>query len=298
MALNAGYVARETTQNLGRNPTLTLASIITVAIALTLAGVALLVREGTNNLAGKFRGDVELIIFLDPAISGEQRAAIQTSLDGNPEVSEFAYVDEREAFEEAQDLFADQPTMLRLLREGDVPTSFRVEPTNPDFQSVVALRGIYEREAGVQQVESATEAIRAIQELTEKLNFGVLFASAVSAGVSVLLIYNTIRTAMFARRREIEVMKLVGATNWFIRVPFILEGVVQALLGGALAVGLLLGLNVVLFGALAENQYFELFQNFDFTIATVVGTSVPLVLVGVAIGALGSGFAVGRFLDV
>ncbi|HXH59339.1 cell division protein FtsX [Iamia sp.] len=298
MALNAGYVARETTQNLGRNPTLTLASIITVAIALTLAGVALLVREGTNNLAGKFRGDVELIIFLDPAISGEQRAAIQTSLDRNPEVSEFAYVDEREAFEEAQDLFADQPTMLRLLREGDVPTSFRVEPTNPDFQSVVALRGIYEREAGVQQVESATEAIRAIQELTEKLNFGVLFASAVSAGVSVLLIYNTIRTAMFARRREIEVMKLVGATNWFIRVPFILEGVVQALLGGALAVGLLLGLNVVLFGALAENQYFELFQNFDFTIATVVGTSVPLVLVGVAIGALGSGFAVGRFLDV
>ncbi len=298
MALNAGYVARETTQNLGRNPTLTLASIITVAIALTLAGVALLVREGTNNLAGKFRGDVELIIFLDPEISGEQRTAIQTSLDGNPEVGEFAYVDEREAFEEAQDLFADQPTMLRLLREGDVPTSFRVEPTNPDFQSVVALRGIYEREAGVQQVESATEAIRAIQELTEKLNFGVLFASAVSAGVSVLLIYNTIRTAMFARRREIEVMKLVGATNWFIRVPFILEGMVQALLGGALAVGLLLGLNVVLFGALAENQYFELFQNFDFSVATVVGTSLPLVLVGVAIGALGSGFAVGRFLDV
>ncbi|MGI8939577.1 MAG: cell division protein FtsX [Iamia sp.] len=298
MALNANYIARETAQNLGRNPTLTLASVITVSIALTLAGVALLVREGTNNLAGKFRGDVELIVFLDPEITEAQRDAIDTSLDQNPEVRTFSYVDETAAFEEAQELFKDQPTMLRLLREGDVPTSFRVEPTNPDFQSVVALRGIYEREAGVQQVESATEAIRAIQELTEKLNFGVLFASAVSAGVSVLLIYNTIRTAMFARRREIEVMKLVGATNWFIRVPFILEGMIQAILGGALAVGLLLGLNVFLFGALADNQYFELFQNFDFTIATVVGTSIPLVLVGVVIGAVGSGFAVGRFLDV
>ncbi len=298
MALNANYIARETGQNLGRNPTLTVASVITVSIALTLAGVALLVREGTNNLAGKFRGDVELIVFLDPEISPDQRQAIQTSLDENPEVSTFSYVDEREAFEEAQDLFAEQPTMLRLLREGDVPTSFRVEPANPDFQSVVALRSIYEREAGVEQVESATEAIRAIQELTEKLNFGVLFASAVSAGVSILLIYNTIRTAMFARRHEIEVMKLVGATNWFIRVPFILEGMIQSLLGGALAVGLLLGLNVFLFGALANNQYFELFQNFEFSIGTVIGTSIPLVLVGVAIGAVGSGFAVGRFLDV
>ena len=116
--------------------------------------------------------------------------------------------------------------------------------------------------------------------------------------MSILLIYNTIRTAMFARRREIEVMKLVGATNWFIRVPFILEGMIQSILGGLLAIGLLLGLNVFLFGALADNDFFELFKEFDFSAGTVIGTSIPLVLAGVVIGALGSGFAVGRFLDV
>jgi len=298
MALNVGYVGRETWHNLGRNPTLTIASIITVAIALTLAGVARLVSEGTDDLADKFRGDVELIIFLEPEITEEQRRAIETSLDDNPEVREWTFVGQQEAYEEAQELFKDQPVILDLLEPEDVPTSFRVEPTNPDADSVLALRNIYGQEAGVASVESATEAIRAIQELTRQLNFGVFFASAISAGVAVLLIYNAIRTAMFARRREIEVMKLVGATNWFIRVPFILEGMVQALLGGLLTIGLLLGLNRVLFQSLADNRYFELFENFDFTNATVISKSLVLVAVGAAIGALGSGFAVGRFLDV
>jgi cell division transport system permease protein len=298
MALNVGYVARETGQNLGRNPTLTIASVVTVAIALTLAGVALLVSEGVDGVAGKFRDDVDIIIFLDPEVTQEQVTALQRSLDDNPEVREATYVDREEAFAEAQELFADEPTMAELLRPEDVPTSFRVKPTNPDSDSVQALRGVFENEAGVEQVQSAQDAIRAIQELSKKLNLGVFLASAVSAGIAILLIYNTIRTAMFARRREIEVMKLVGATNWFIRVPFILEGMIQALLGGILAIGLLLGLNSILFQALAKEEYLELFQNFDFSMGTVIGQSVPLVLAGALIGAVGSGFAVGRFLDV
>ncbi len=298
MALNVGYVARETGQNLGRNPTLTIASVVTVAVALTLAGVALLVREGVDGLSGKFRNDVDIIIFLEPDVTEEQIDALQRTLDDNPEVREATYVDREEAFAEAQELFADEPTMQELLRPEDVPTSFRVKPTNPDSDSVVALRGVFQNEAGVLDVESAQDAIKAIQELSEKLNLGVFLASFVSAGIAILLIYNTIRTAMFARRREIEVMKLVGATNWFIRVPFILEGMIQALLGGFLAIGLLLALNSVLFQSLAKEEYLELFAEFDFSVATVVGQSVPLVLAGAIIGAVGSGFAVGRFLDV
>lgn len=298
MALNVGYVARETGQNLGRNPTLTIASVVTVAIALTLAGVSLLVSRGVDGLSGKFRDDVDIIIFLQPEVSQDQIDALQRSLDDNPEVREATYVDQDEAFEEAQDLFEDEPTMQELLRPEDVPTSFRVKPTNPDPESVRALRGVFENEAGVLEVESAQEAIKAIQELSNKLRYGVLFAAAVSAVIAVLLIYNTIRTAMFARRREIEVMKLVGATNWFIRVPFILEGMVQALLGGLLAAGLLIGLNSVLFQSLANEDYLELFAEFDFSTSTVIGQSIPLVVAGALIGAVGSGFAVGRFLDV
>jgi cell division transport system permease protein len=298
MALNVGYVARETGQNLGRNPTLTIASVVTVAVALTLAGVALLVREGVDGLSGRFRNDVDIIIFLEPDVTQDQIDTLQRSLDDNPEVREATYVDRDEAFEEAQDLFEDEPTMQELLRPEDIPTSFRVKPTNPDPESVRALRSVFENEAGVLEVESAQEAIRAIKELSDKLNLGVFLASAVSSGIAILLIYNTIRTAMFARRREIEVMKLVGATNWFIRVPFILEGMIQALLGGLLAIGLLLGLNSVLFQSLANEDYLELFAEFDFTVGTVIGQSAGLVVAGALIGAVGSGFAVGRVQDV
>jgi cell division transport system permease protein len=298
MALNVGYVARETTQNLGRNPTLTLATIITVAVSLTFAGVGLLLRQGVDDLTVRFKGDVELIVFLDTEITEEQRAAIESSLEENPEVRDFTYFDSKESYAEAQELFADQPTMLRLLREGDVPTSFRVEPTNPDVQAVIALRSTYESQPGVKGVESATEVIRAIQELSQKLNRGVLWASLISAGVAVLLIYNTIRTAMFARRREIEVMKLVGATNWFIRIPFIVEGMVQALLGGLVSVLMLLGVNAGLFRSLADTEYFELFEAFEFTTGTVISAAILPMIFGLFIGIVGSGFAVGRFLDV
>jgi cell division transport system permease protein len=298
MALNIGYVARETGQNLGRNPTLTIASVVTVAVALTLAGVALLVREGVDGLSGNFRDDVDIIIFLEPDITDDQVDALERTLADNPEVRSATFVDQPQAFEEAKELFKDDPTTLSLLREEDVPPSFRVKPTNPDPNSVDALRNIFADEAGVYKVESAQEAIKAIQELSDKLNLGVFLASTVSAGIAILLIYNTIRTAMFARRREIEVMKLVGATNWFIRVPFILEGMIQALLGGLLAIGLLLGLNSVLFRSLAREDYLALFDDFDFPVSTVIGQSIWLVVGGAVIGALGSGFAVGRFLDV
>lgn len=298
MALNVGYVTRETAHNLGRNLTLTVASVVTVAIALTLAGVSLLVRQGVDDLSGRFRGDVQIVVFVEADATQEQIDSLRRTLEENPEVAEATYVDREESFEEAQELFADSEVMSELLRPEDIPTSFRVSPRNPDIEAVVALRSVLDDEQGVLEVVSADEAIQAIQQLSSRLRFGVLFAAAISAGIAVLLIYNTIRTAMFARRREIEVMKLVGATNWFIRVPFILEGMVQALVGGLLSVALLLGVNSALFQSLSEEENLEIFRDFDFTAGTVIGQSVWLVLAGALLGAVGSGFAVGRFLDV
>ncbi|HMJ77805.1 MAG TPA: permease-like cell division protein FtsX, partial [Iamia sp.] len=124
MALNIGYVSRETGQNLGRNPTLTIASVVTVAVALTLAGVALLVREGVDGLSGRFRNDVDIIIFLEPDVTQDQIDGLQQSLDDNPEVREATYIDRDAAFKEAQELFEGEPTMQEILRPEDVPTSF------------------------------------------------------------------------------------------------------------------------------------------------------------------------------
>ncbi len=298
MALSVGYITRETAQNLRRNLTLTVASILTVAVALTLAGVALLIRQGVANVSGQFEGDVEVIVYLDTDIPPAQRAAIETSLQDNPEVRKATYFDQAKAYAEAKELFKDSPTTLSILREQDVPPSFRVSPTNADFNSVVAIKNTYSEQPGVREVRSADETIKALEDLTQKINLIVFIAAFVLLVVAMLLIFNTIRTAMFARRREIEVMKLVGATNWFIRVPFMLEGLIQAILGGVVAVGTLFVYNKYLVTRLADSESLTFFRNFVVSNSDVVGTSVILLLVGAVIGSVGSGLAVGRFLDV
>ena len=122
-----------------------------------------------------------------------------------------------------------------------LPPSYRVVPRQKDAQSVEALSVQYRNKAGVKEVVSATETIRLVQQLSSRLTLGIVFVSAFLLLAAFLLILNTIRMAIYARRREIEVMKLVGATNWFIRVPFMVEGLVQGIVGALLAIlGLLL----------------------------------------------------------
>jgi cell division transport system permease protein len=113
-----------------------------------------------------------------------------------------------------------------------------------------------------------------------------------------LLIVNTIRTAMLSRRREIEVMKLVGASNWFIRVPFMLEGLVQGLLGAALACVAVRVLNSLVESRVTQGQSLAILQNFSVSTAEVNGTILRLLLVGGLVGMIGSGWAVNRYLDV
>ena len=128
-----------------------------------------------------------------------------------------------------------------------LPTSFRVVPVNPEIASITALRNQYQDDAGVFEVVSADETIRRMQRLLGFLS-GMCVAIAVAGAIAaIVLIFNTIRMAMFARRREIEVMKLVGASNWFIRIPFMLEGLIQGLVGSLGAV-----VSIYIFNSLAH----------------------------------------------
>ena len=231
MALNTDYVVRETGTNLFRNFGLTFASIITVTIALVLVGVSFLIREGLDQATRQWEGGIELIIFMDPKIQDAQRDALETKLADNPEVDRFEYVDKKEAYEDFKDLFREQPEMIDTIKPEVLPTSFRVVPVNPEIASITALRNQYQDDAGVFEVVSADETIRRMQRLLGFLS-GMCVAIAVAGAIAaIVLIFNTIRMAMFARRREIEVMKLVGASNWFIRIPFMLEGLIQGLVG-------------------------------------------------------------------
>jgi cell division transport system permease protein len=302
MALKVDYVLRETGTNLRRNFTLTLASIVTVAVSLALVGASLLVRQGVQNATARWQGGVEFIIFLDPQIDPAQRSALSDLLDENPEVKSTMYVDQEAAYEEFKELFRDSPDTVESIGPADLPPSFRVVPTDPTAESVQSLVTYYRDQPGVFRVVAAADSIKKLQRLSGILAtaiVGVAIFLLVAAG---LLILNTIRMAMFARRREIEVMKLVGATNWFIRVPFMVEGLIHGLVGAALAIGGMLGLNWLFENRLAaggeQGEGIDILNNFLVHTSDVVNNSLLIAAVGVVVGVVGSALAVSRFLDV
>lgn len=297
MALKLDYVVRETGTNLFRNISLTLATVLTVAVSLTLVGSALLVSGAVDNATARWEGGIEFIVFLNPEAAEAQTEAVQRSLEDSPQVESFTYVDQEATFEEFKDLFADSPQIVDTVGPEVLPPSFRVAPVDKQPETIDNLRTVFEAQPGVREVVAATDTIRTIQDLSglfRGVSLGVAAALVVAAA---LLVLNSIRMAMIARRREIEVMKLVGASNWFIRVPFMLEGVIQGLAGSAVAFGLSFVVREWLSGIAADRR-FTLFAGFVVDSGQFRLTGMVILVTGVGIGALGSAFAVSRFLDV
>lgn len=298
MAFKVDYFVRETGTNLRRNLTLTLASLITVAVSLALFGVALWLRGAVDNASARWQGGVEFIVFMNPDASQAQIDAVGRKLDDNPQVSSHTFLDKNQAYEDFQTLFPNSPQFTAVLRPEDLPTSYRVVPSTADAAVIDAVGRAFSREPGVYSVQFAKDTIDRLQRLTgflQVLAFGAAMVLLVAAG---MLILNTIRTAMFARRREIEVMKLVGATNWFIRVPFMLEGLVTGLIGGGLAWLGVWGAHRWFEQQLSEGGSLTFLANLSVTTQEIRTVGLTVVLVGVVVGTVGSGIAVSKFLDV
>jgi cell division transport system permease protein len=300
MALRPDYVVRETWSNLRRNVTLTIAAIVTIGVSLSLFGGAMLIRAGVDTLSARWEDDVQIAVFLDRDITEEQQEALESSLDQHPEVARFAYYDEGESLSEAQRLFATNDAMLQRFEENPaiVPTSFRVVPGTVERDAVRSLTAQLAAEPGVMRTTSPVEGVEAVEQVSGSAQRAIFVIAVGLLIAALLLILNAIRMAMFARRREIEVMKLVGATNWFIRVPFMLEGVVQGILGSFIALGSIYALNEFMLdvGRPEVGQPESILTYFVAAPGAVQFVMALVVVLGVVVGAVGSGWAVSRFL--
>jgi cell division transport system permease protein len=296
--VKAEYYVRETASNLGRNITITLASVMTVAVSLALVGASLMLRSGVENATRRWQGGIEFVIFMQRDPSPEQLQSLREDLEQSPEVASVRFVDKKEAYEEFKVLFADSPELVDSIEPETLPPSFRVEPVNKEVDAVEALGKTFGAKSGVGQVVFASKTIRLIQQLSSRLTVGIFVIAAFLLGAAGLLILNTIRMAMFARRREIEVMKLVGATNWFIRVPFMLEGLVQGLIGAFLAIAALAAFKPFFQKWLPSSRDIPLVSGFQVSSGEMFFIFGTLGVVGILIGAIGAGIAVSRFLDV
>ncbi len=296
MALRVDYVVRETATNLRRNLTLSFATVVTIAIALTLVGAALLMKQGVNRANVQFKGDVQTIVYMDAHASQDQIDAVGRALDQNPHVKSKNYLDHDAAYAEFREIFADDPALRDSLTPADTPTSYKVQVRDASFEVVQSLQDQFSKLPGVFKVVAATDRVKKQEDSFAKFsNFSLLFALIVGA-TSLVLIVNSIRIAMFARRREIEVMKLVGATNWFIRIPFMAEGLIQGIVGSAIGIGIVAALREWLLPTLVSGG--GIWLNFRLTVGDVQGTGYVLIAAGALVGIFGSAVAATRFLDI
>jgi cell division transport system permease protein len=217
------------------------------------------------------------------------------TLQNMDEVEEVTYVTKNDAYEEFKAEWADQPEFYENLPKDSLPASLRVKLVDAKYSEAIATR--VTGEAGVEEAKFGGDIIRRLLKVNSLLRTITLVMSIVLMVASAALIANTIRVAIYARRDEIGIMKLVGATNWFIRVPFMMEGVFAALVGALIAGGIVLIANVVLFANMGSALPF-LESVFSFSTREIASVLLVLVGVGAAVGLVGSSLALRRFLEV
>ena len=296
MAVSINYVARETATNLRRNIAMTIAAVLTVAVSLTLVGGALLMRQGVNKATARWRGGVELSVFMRPDASAGQVDAIKRELQATPEVKKFTYVNKDAALTEYKEYFKDNPDLLDVVTRDDLPTSFRIVPRKAELAEWVGRR--FDTSPGVSEVVFAKDEIKALLQTTRQRQVAYFGVAVVLIFGAVLLIFNAIQLAVFSRRREIEVMKLVGATNWFIRLPFMLEGMLQGVVGAAVAAILVYGFRSGIVNVISDPALTQGLRKISASPAEARNTGLVLMAVGAAIGATSSALAVRRHLKV
>jgi cell division transport system permease protein len=293
--ISTGYVARETGINLRRNLLMTLSAIVTMAVALSALGGVLIMRQAINKASIQWKGGVEMAIFLQPDVSSNETAAIGHELSSTPGVKKFHFVDKPQAYQEFREIFGNNNDIVGVLGVNDMPPSYRVVPTRA--QEISQLGKQFEGQPGVLQVSYAAQEIDSLLHQFRQLRLiGYFLAFGVGIG-AVALIVNTIQLAIFARRREVAVMKLVGATNWFIRVPFMLEGLIHGIIGAVIAFAVTYAVRDTI-ASFVGNETVLGSRQLYVTSHEAILTGILLLVIGAGVGVLGSYFAVRRFLDV
>ncbi|MEX0992132.1 MAG: permease-like cell division protein FtsX [Actinomycetota bacterium] len=293
MARKTNYYFREATTGFKRNGLVVFAAISTVFIALFLLGLTLLIRQEVDLIIERTGGKVEIAIFLRDDISDAQQSNLQDQITGMPEVDEVRYESKTDAFQRAQELFKDEPEILENLTEESLPASFRVKLVDPetDFEVIGArLAG----QPGVEQIKDQRELLKKLFSFTAIFRTGILIVAILMLVSAGLLIANTVRVGLYARRKEIGIMKLVGATNWFIRLPFLIEGILAALIGAFLAILVLAIMQIVFVEPLRGNLL-------DLPVVSMghLISIIPLLLVAGLVVAVAASFAgMRRFLDI
>lgn len=297
MTARWSYVIREAFTGLRRNLMMTVAVILSVTVSLTLLGASLLLSEQVDLATDDWTGRVEVSIYLCdgrvcPAITPEQQEQLREDLEAQEVVAEVFYESKQDAYERFTSMFADQESLIDAIDADILPASFRVRLENPNLFNVIADQ--FSTYPGVEEIVDQREVLNQFLRFTNVVRTAALVVAAIQLVAAGVLIANTIRVAAFARREQTGIMRLVGASNWYIRLPFVLEGVMAGLIGALVSWGLLWGTVPRVAASLAQDIELMPFIGE----AQVIAVGPWLLLAGTGIAAISSILALRRFLDI
>jgi cell division transport system permease protein len=297
--MRIGFFLREAVRATRRNAAPSFAALATVLVTLLVLGVFIPIVQATNGAANSVRSRVEVDVYMKTNATAGDDSRVRQELLNVPHVKSVQFVSKAAAY--AQQAKID-PAAYKLLGTNPLPDTFHVTPDNPS--NVLAVHnslspptaggGVGTIDQSIQSVSNKRSDTKKILEVTNLVTITAAALTVLLTIASVLLIANTIRLSLYARRREVEVMKLVGATDWFIRWPFVIEGIVVGAAGALLAIAVLGVTKIALLDPLANNwTLIAAPRTISFTALLIV-----LMGAGVLVSALGSGLSLRRFLRV
>jgi cell division transport system permease protein len=296
--MRIGFFLREAMRSMRRSAAPSFAALATVLVTMLVLGVFIPIVQATNGAANSVRGRVEVDVYMRTNATAADDARVRNEVLGLPHVKSVQFVSKQQAYR--QQAQAD-PQAYALLGSNPLPDTYHVYPDNPS--NVLAVHseiagtgsgGGLPIDASIQNVSNKQTDTRKILEVTNLVTITAAVLTVLLVLASILLIANTIRLSLYARRREVEVMKLVGATDWFIRVPFMIEGVIVGAIGALLAIAVLGATKIALLDPLASNwTLIAAPRTIGFAVLVVV-----LLAAGTLVSAVGSGLSLRRFLRV
>ena len=304
MSINIGYFLRESVQNFRRNWVMSFGAVITIYLSLLIVGISVLTGVLIGDVVKSVESKVSIQIFLKDGAAVPDVDALQKSLVADSMVKSVDYVSKEEALERFKKDMAQSPEIVQNIRGNPLPASLDLTLKNPREVEAMVVKikdnALFVKVAD--RPDNPEESLKYGQQVVKKLfaftrviRYVEIAFIIMLAIVSLIFINNTIRLAIYARRKEIGIMRLVGASNWFIRTPFLLEGVIQSLIGASLALLTIVGLSSLIVPRLREAVPF-----LPLSIAGGAMAQIAFVLIAAAVvlGLLGSGLALRRYLKV
>jgi cell division transport system permease protein len=232
--MRAKYILSEVMVGLWRNVTMTVAMIITMAVSLTMLGASLVLYQQINSMKGYYFDKVQVSIFLKDNITDDQRTALGTKLAADPLVKQpIIHETKDQAWKKFQQMFKDAPDLIAATKPDALPESYRVQLKDPKQYNQVALE--YTGKDGIEEIVDQSKLLSKVFGVLGAAQNLALVIAVIQGLAALLLVGNTIQVAAYSRRREVAVMKLVGASNWFIQSPFVLEAMFAGIIGALIA---------------------------------------------------------------